>query len=259
MPSDIKILATTDDGCDAPGFTSAWHSLATTPGKTVVAAANPLPSGASSAALRLGDETAELSSAASDGCIRVRGATASLIVAAACNGVWGVPPDLVFVGVNDGPNVGTMGIHSGTLGAARTAHEFNVPSLGVSLDVYHSRLADYTEERFWDTAVEVSKILLEALLVSSRPGEPSCCVAVNVPNRPIEALRGVAIASLAEVRTSVAVTGGRIVEQFPCVRSAKPGSDVSMLRENYVTVTCLAELNCNHVRVCADAGSRVFA
>ena len=55
---------------------------------------------------------------------------------------WPTGPDVVLSGVNFGQNVGSTLAHSGTVGAAVTAHEYGVPAIAFSAEVPRNLAAD---------------------------------------------------------------------------------------------------------------------
>lgn len=99
----------------------------------------------------------------------------------ALTGLLAEKPDLIVAGINRGKNLGEDIVYSGTLGAARAGYLFGVPSLAVSL------VSDT-----WDnlpTAAFVSGRLVFALL--HVPALPVVLFNVNVPDVPIQELRGI--------------------------------------------------------------------
>ncbi len=157
----------------------------------------------------------------------------ALCVMTAVLGGFGPPPDLVVSGINRGPNTGASVLHSGTVGAALAAANFDVSGVAVSLC--------WGEPSFLGTAAEVAGSTLAWL-----GGEPAGTVLnVNVPNRALSDVVGVCEASLArfgDVRVAM-----REGESDPPVleisgdgeQSAGEGTDTAMLAAGYVTVTAL--------------------
>lgn len=68
-------------------------------------------------------------------------------------------PDLVLSGINDGSNVGTDLLYSGTLGAASEGFVHGIQSIAVSLD--------YNAELSFEEAAELFKAMLPTLLKAS--------------------------------------------------------------------------------------------
>ncbi len=73
---------------------------------------------------------------------------------------WADGPDLVMSGINFGQNTGSLVNHSGTVGAAVTAHEHKVPAVAISAEV---SFADLTATPFQQTA-EFAVSLLKRLV-----------------------------------------------------------------------------------------------
>jgi 5'-nucleotidase len=104
------------------------------------------------------------------------------------HGVFGDGPfDLVVCGINAGANVGRDVLYSGTVGAALTAHLLGVPAIAVSLDTHSACTA------YWDTAAWAIREVIEMWL-TQRQSEP-LMFNVNVPDRPVIAIRGVQLTS----------------------------------------------------------------
>ena len=79
--------------------------------------------------------------------------------------------------------------YSGTVGAAREAALNGIPALAVSLD-----LSEGGQELHFDTAGCIAAAVLERMLASPLP--PGCFLNLNVPNRPLDAVEGVAVCAL---------------------------------------------------------------
>ena len=91
---------------------------------------------------------------------------------------WGVGPDVVLSGVNFGQNVGTTLNHSGTVGAAVTAHEYDVPAIALSAEVPRE-LAQIPLVPFAATAAFAVRLLKE--LKAARALTADLVVNVNHP------------------------------------------------------------------------------
>src|SRR5689334_16663937 len=131
----VRVLITSDDGGGAPGLRALVEEVvAAYPHSVAVASATE--SGHFGTSLRRDGwlrRPVDLTAAPEAGPMTWQ-ATPALLVKAACEGVWGQPPDVVVVGVNYGPNVGRDVLHSGTVGAALTAINLGVRALALSLD-----------------------------------------------------------------------------------------------------------------------------
>ena len=171
-----RILITNDDGAMAPGLSRLLKVLCPLARVTVVAPAHN--QSAASSALTL-DRALCVSREGTD-FYTVDGTPADC-VHVALTGLLAEKPDLIVAGINRGKNLGEDVVYSGTLGAARAGYLFGVPSLAVSL------VSDT-----WDnlpTAAFVSERLVFALL--HVPALPVVLFNVNVPDVPIQELRGI--------------------------------------------------------------------
>ncbi len=174
------ILVSNDDGIHAPGLVALARALREV-GEVVVVAPERnwsavghtktmhKPLRATQVALPGGDGiTAYQSSGSPSDC-----------VALGLLGLAGRPVDLVVSGVNDGPNVSTDLLYSGTFAAAAEAAVAGVPALAVSLDI--------REHLNYQGAAAVAAALVPRVLAAvarQRAGERPWLLNVNVPDRP---------------------------------------------------------------------------
>lgn len=107
-------------------------------------------------------------------------------VALALLGILSEKPDLVVSGINQGANVGHDLTYSGTVAAAMEAVIFGLPAMAVSLDSY--------ESRDFGLAAEVAARVVSQVLEQGPPA--GTFLNVNVPSRPADEVRGVAITRL---------------------------------------------------------------
>lgn len=160
----------------------------------------------------------------------------ALAVMSACLGGFGPPPELVVAGINEGANTGRAILHSGTVGAALTAHNLGRPALAISLTS--------GPEWHFATAAAVGRSILNWLAVSARP----TVLNVNVPNVALQSLRGVRTASVAAagvVQAGFAPGGeGRLQLQFwePDMTPDR-GTDAGLVGSGYVSLTQLASVS----------------
>jgi 5'-nucleotidase len=188
-----RILVTNDDGIESTGL----HVLARAMGKhgeVVVVAPETEHSGAGAALGSLHLIKPQAKTVRIDG---VREAWAINGAPALCTlfarfGVFG-PIDLVVSGVNPGANVGRAVYHSGTVGATLTARNGGLSGVAVSqavagFGVEGQGWDDMIHDQHWQTAADVASVVV-AELIDHRPAEP-VVVNVNVPNLPLEAIRG---------------------------------------------------------------------
>ena len=100
------------------------------------------------------------------------------------------PPDLLISGINLGPNAGISIIYSGTVSAATEGIILGIPSMAVSLATF--------QDPHWATASAVTRRLARQL--QQQPLPPGVLLNVNVPNLPLDALRGYAVTRMAPSR-----------------------------------------------------------
>lgn len=128
MTDDPRLLVTNDDGIDSPGLKALARSLADHV-DVIVAAPSADMSGSGTGIGRFDiDAGVELTPVSIDDvpmAYSIDG-PAGLAVTAAALGAFGRRPDLVVSGINAGINTGHSIIHSGTVGAARTARTFKM-------------------------------------------------------------------------------------------------------------------------------------
>ena len=92
--------------------------------------------------------------------------------------------DIVLSGINHGSNSSVSLIYSGTMGAAVEGTLSHVPAIGFSLLDYHPD-ADFTAARHY------VRVILQKMLQHPLTDEAS--LNVNIPNVPLEAIRGIKV------------------------------------------------------------------
>ena len=238
----MRALVTNDDGIESAGLLTL-ATVGVQAGLDVVVAAPSSEYSGSSAALtafesggRLVLHDVELDGLDTHRCVAVD-ATPAFIAMAAASGTFGPPPEIVLSGINRGPNTGQAILHSGTVGAALTASNHGCPALAFSLDA-----AQPTE--FGTAAAVVRRVL--SWLLASMP-LPNVVLNINIPDVPLEDLRGLRAAALAAfgaVQGNVADTGrGSVTKTFEKVWVGdEPGTDAALVKSGWATVTALAAL-----------------
>ncbi len=253
----MRILVTNDDGIDAVGL----HRLAqrlTPVADVVVVAPDREYSGAGAALGALHLIRPEVRRAHVDGVDEawsVAGPPA-LCVTFARLGLFGDPFDLVVSGINPGANTGRAIYHSGTVGAALTARNGDIPGLAVSQAVQGFGVEgqgwdEMLDGQHWDTAAEIGARVAEAMLgvTSVDP----LVVNLNVPNCPLGAVAGWR-------RTDVARQPPRSLASAELVPMAghddafdvkmdwgdpvdlPPDSDSGAVEDGYVSITALSRI-----------------
>lgn len=233
----MRILVTNDDGVRAPGLLPLARAVVALGHDVVVAAPLEDMSGSGAAIGRMhADETidvepVELAGLEGVPAYGVDGPPALAVLAGRLGG-FGEAPELVVSGVNPGPNTGRSVLHSGTVGAALTGANLGVSGLAVSMGV--------GEVYLWETAATLAASLLDWLV--RQPART--VVNLNVPNLPLEQVRGVREATLAPFGTVRAALvesqgGGLQMELAEHGMELPAGSDTALVRDGYAAVTTL--------------------
>ncbi|MGW5051642.1 5'/3'-nucleotidase SurE [Actinokineospora sp. NPDC004072] len=235
------VVITNDDGIDSPGLAALAGAAVAAGYRVVVAAPHSESSGTSAGLTAASADRRVLTkehplAALPDVPAYAVEAHPGLISLAACNGAFGVQPDLLLSGINRGANIGRAVLHSGTVGAALTASINGVRAMAVSIDVPLRA----SEEPHWSTAAGVVGGLLQDLVDS-----PPCTVLnVNVPDTAAAELKQARWAPLApfgSVRTRVHRTEDGTIEvgSVEGDEPPEPDTDAALLAAGHVTVTAL--------------------
>ena len=190
----MKILVTNDDGIDSVGLHVLARSLLDL-GDITIAAPDQEYSGAGAAIGALHISRPEVHQVNIDKIEKswaISGPPA-LCVMYATRGVLDDSYDLVVSGINPGSNVGNSVYHSGTLGAAFTARNAGITGIAVSQAVTGwgiegQGIEEVLKNQIWQTAAEVAKTAVAAI-ISDPPKQPAV-LNINVPNKPIDELKG---------------------------------------------------------------------
>jgi 5'-nucleotidase len=237
-------LITNDDGIDADGL--RWLAVAALQAGFAPIIAAPLTeSSGIGAGLRAAEEDGrilveERTLEGLDGVPAFAvAATPAYIALLGTRGAFGTEPDVLLSGINHGPNTGRAVLHSGTAGAALTAISDGYRAMAFSLNFGWGNAND----PHWDTAVGVTA----ELLAGAMGLPPGSMVNVNVPNLPVDELRGVRQAELAEfgaVQMTMLERGEGYVRMTLSASGVElhPDSDEALLAAGYVTVTPLRPL-----------------
>jgi len=255
-PSNIPtVLVTNDDGVAAPGLAALAAAAAGIGHVVVVAPADDRSGAGAAVAPAWLDDGILLARVDVDGlgpAYAVQGPPALAVIAGVSGGL-GVRPRLVVSGVNRGPNTGLGILHSGTVGAALTAGNLGIAALAISIDS--------VQPRHYGTAATVAAAVMAWLLQAPA----GTVLNVNVPDLPVERIRGVREAPLARFGTVEATmpttwgptTSGPTTSGFTTgdadtlivrlsqgaaggVGPSDAGTDAALLAAGFVTVTCVA-------------------
>lgn len=224
------VALTNDDGVSAAGL-AAMHGAVERWGMPHAVFADRAGLSNLGTALRVADGVATLESR--EGCVwTFRDSTPGLMAVAACSAVAGTPASLLLSGVNDGPNVGAIHVHSGTVGAAAAAAGLGVPAIAVSSDDVYSTGGIEGGRRHFGSAAAVAVLAARAVLALGYQG----MLSINVPNRPLEHLASAAAARPARVRPFARLDGDRRLTVAPDCSGTAEGDEVDLLSEGLVTV-----------------------
>ncbi len=237
----MRILVSNDDGVHSPGI----HALAKemeTLGEVVVIAPDRNRSGASnsltlSSPLRVRQ--------IENGFYSVDG-TPTDCVHLALTGFMEPTADIVVSGINDGANLGDDILYSGTVAAAMEGRYLGFPAIAFSL------VGDNIQH--YDAAAKIAREIILKMKSDVLPTQT--ILNVNIPNLPLEEIRGIEITRLgtrhkAEPVVRAKDPRGRTVYWVgaPGMQSdAGPGTDFYAINQNCVSMTPL-QIDMTHYRV----------
>ena len=151
-------------------------------------------------------------------------------------GAFGDPPDMVVSGINPGSNTGKSVLHSGTAGAALTAASFGITGVAVSI-VARGRIN-------WDTAARLGAVVASRATLLPK----GVMINLNVPNLPMDEIKDIVPAKLAHfgsLRTELKeAQPGKLHVLLKSTSDSDAGeaTDVTLLRDNYATITVVSGL-----------------
>ncbi len=228
----MRILISNDDGVAAPGLTALHAALADYAECTVIAPDQDKSGASSSLTLDRPLHPTKLP----NGYISLNG-TPTDCVHLGLNGLLPQVADLVVSGINLGANLGDDVLYSGTVAAALEGRFLTRPAFAFSL---LSRLPDNLP-----TAAYFARKLVEAHEQLDLP--PRTVLNVNIPNLPLEHIRGIQLTRLghrARAAAPVKVVNPRGKEGYWIsvagdAEDGGPGTDFHAVMQGYVSVTPL--------------------
>lgn len=228
----MRILIANDDGVYAPGLAALYDALADYAECTVIAPIQDM-SGASSA-LTLDRPLHPVTMP--NGFIGVNG-TPTDCVHLGINGLLEQMPDMVVSGINLGANLGDDVLYSGTVAAAIEGRFTGKPAFAFSLV---SRLTDNLP-----TAAYVARKLVEQEASLDLP--PRTVLSVNVPNLPLDHIRGIQLTRLGHRRRAKPPVkqanprgkDGYWISAAGDVEDGGAGTDFHAVLQGYVSITPL--------------------
>lgn len=228
----MRILISNDDGVNAPGLAALYESLSAIAECEVVAPERDRSGSSSSLTLDRPLHPHRLS----NGFFSVDG-TPTDCVHLGLNSLVEVPVDLVVAGINLGANLGDDVLYSGTVAAALEGRFLQRPAFAFSLV---SRNPENLPTAAW-----FAQRLIQAQ--SSLEVPARTIFNVNVPDLPLEQIRGVKLTRLGHRARSVSPVKsvnprGKVGYWLAAANHAEDGeegTDFHAISEGYVTVTPL--------------------
>ncbi len=226
------VLVSNDDGIGAPGLNALIDAIAPFARLTVVVPDKNQSAASSALTVRRSLTVTEIG----PNVFTVDGTPADC-VHLALTGLLERKPDLLISGINAGKNLGDDVFYSGTVGAAREGPLFGINAIAVSL--VDEKLGHF------ETASDVTIRIVKAL--SGFKSQESVLLNVNVPDCPIEDLKGIEVTKLGrwpnpKCATRVASNGSQ--SHFTLGDQIWPtqyedGTDFSAIKRGYASVTAL--------------------
>lgn len=228
----MRILISNDDGVLAPGI-AALHGALQDYAECVIIAPNEDKSGASSA---LTLDRPLHPATLPNGYIGLNG-TPTDCVHLGLNALLDPVPDMVVSGINLGANLGDDVLYSGTVAAALEGRFLGRPAFAFSL---LSR-----QPTNLPTAAYFARMLVEAHDRLDLP--PRTVLNVNVPNLPLEHIRGVQLTRLGHRARAAAPVKqlnprgkeGYWISVSGDAEDGGPGTDFHAVMQGYVSITPL--------------------
>lgn len=225
-------LVSNDDGYRAPGI-KALADVLSSMGTIAVVAPDRNRSGASNS---LTLETPLQVHQYADEQYYVNG-TPTDCVHIAITGLLKDMPDMVVAGINAGANLGDDVLYSGTVAAAMEGRFMGLPAIAISLvgsDLQHYATA----------AAIVKKLIIN---LQSKPLAPNTILNVNIPDLPLEQVRGIEVTRLGQRHKSEPVIKDKDPRGQPIYwigpvgaeQDAGKGTDFHAIRQGYVSITPL--------------------
>jgi len=228
----VRILLSNDDGYHAQGLRALADALADLAELTIVAPERNHSGASNSLTL----ETPLRVEQVGPSMFYVTG-TPSDCVHIAVTGLLEQDADMVVSGINHGANLGDDVIYSGTVAAAMEGRFLGYPAVAVSLVLdggYH-----------FTTAAKVAKRLIKHMI--EHPLPPDTIFNVNVPDLPLEEIRGYEITRLGFRHKSGPAIKAYDPKQRPIYwigpagpgQDAGPGTDFHAVANGKVSITPL--------------------
>lgn len=183
---NLQILLTNDDGITAPGIQALWNELTSIAEIIVVAPDSERSATSQAITVHQPIRVDKHCIGHPNICAWRIGGTPTDCVKMAIESLLDQRPDLVVSGINQGPNLGTDVLYSGTVSAAIEAVLHGIPAIAISLDSWGN--SDF------QPAARFAKKLVGYMERNSLP--PDTLLNVNVPGVKMAKFHGVQITKL---------------------------------------------------------------
>ncbi|HPX58963.1 MAG TPA: 5'/3'-nucleotidase SurE [Bacteroidales bacterium] len=175
------ILVTNDDGVDAKGV-RLLANIARKFGRVILVAPSGPQSGKSHAITFTSPLRISRIHAEKDFLIyKANNTPVDAVKLAQCVLLKDQKIDLLLAGINHGSNSSSSVFYSGTIATAIEGCLNKIPSIGFSL-------ADYSSSPHFETAEKAAHTIIQAVLENKLP--ENICLNVNIPNIPLEEMKG---------------------------------------------------------------------
>lgn len=226
----LHILVANDDGIHAEGIQTLAKELSKFAQITVIAPDRNRSAASGSLTLtnplrpqKLDDNRYALNGTPAD-CVHL-----------ALNGFIKEPVDMVVSGINAGVNLGDDVLYSGTVATALEGRHLRLPAIAVSL----------AGTNHYDTAAKIVADLIQKM--PENPLKPQEILNINVPDLPLDEIKGIQICKLGNRSQSaqvVAMEDPRKETVYWFGAAGKPqnngaGSDFYAISQGYVSITPL--------------------
>jgi 5'-nucleotidase len=226
----VRILLSNDDGYQARGLRVLAEKLGSLADITVVAPDRNRTGASNSLTL----ETPLRVEQVERNLYYVNG-TPTDCVHLAVTGLLEEEPDMIVSGINHGANLGDDVIYSGTVAAAVEGRFLGLPALAISLVMQSGQ--------HFETAAAVTRRLIEHMM--AQPIPPETIFNVNVPDLPLEEIRGYEITRLGYRHTSEPVVRALDPKNQPIFwigaagpeQDAGPGTDFHAVANGRVSIS----------------------
>ncbi len=240
----MRILISNDDGYRARGINALREALTGMGDLTVVAPDRNRSGASNSLTLEMPLRVEQFA----EDIYFVEG-TPTDCVHLAISGFFPFEPDIVVSGINNGSNLGDDVLYSGTVAAAMEGRFLGKPAVAVSLNTDGLR---GDAPRYFETAAHFARLIVERLFAA--PLGRATILNVNVPNLPLDEVKGIKVTRLGNRHRSEALIRAEDPRGRPVYwvgpagagQDAGPGTDFAAVLDGYVSVTPLTVDLTNH-------------